>query len=91
MVSSWVVAEGHMVDRDAKVEAALFVRVDDLVGCVRRDVVADIAECAAVAHSEHCGPGAASKWNPPHPPERYSRCRCARVPVVRVASLGLLN
>ena len=42
-----------MVDRDAQVEAAFVIEVDDLVWRVRRGFVADVAERAAVAHRLH--------------------------------------
>ena len=57
MVGGRVVAEDDVVDRDAKVEAAFFVEVDDLARGVGRHVVPDVTERAAVAHGQQSGSG----------------------------------
>jgi hypothetical protein len=53
LVDAGVVAEDDVIDRDAEVEPALGIEVDDLVRPVRWDLVTDIAERAAVAHRLH--------------------------------------
>jgi hypothetical protein len=49
-VGGRVEAEDNMVDRDAQVESAFGVEVDDLIGGYRRDFLVYVTEGTAVSH-----------------------------------------